>query len=315
MRRRGSTLRLDAESGAANSAALLHERVAYNCRVSVSLDALQAGLTQAYVQFLKLYAEKGGHRYYGFADHGDPRNYQGPLIWSEGDCQFRFALALEHQFPGLVHVEVPLAKYTVQDYDPAKDQRQFIDIVVSDLSTFDIERDVFAARPHDLFVEVKYVGHSALRGQWAFDSRRKIADGVKSDLERLHRNMDLGRCRAAALLLIDDDSHLDDEAHPQGPAGRGLPWTPKVTPLLASPTQLARREAARSLRVTLPAFCPTCGSPRVAAIMWGMPTPETDLAASKAEVALAGCDPLGDGSDPAYRCLDDGHLLSRPRRS
>lgn len=67
----------------------------------------------------------------------------------------------------MVHVEVPLAKYTVNDYNPEQDRRQFIDIVVSDLSEFDAERDVFAARPHDLFVEVKYVGHSALRGQWA----------------------------------------------------------------------------------------------------------------------------------------------------
>jgi hypothetical protein len=82
---------------------------------------------------------------------------------------------------------------------------------------------VFAQRQHDLFVEVNYVGRSAKK--WWFDSRRKISAGVRSDLERLQRNVELGRCRAAALLLVDDDSHLDSDA------GTALPWSPNVRPV------------------------------------------------------------------------------------
>jgi hypothetical protein len=279
--------------------------------VILDLAALDAGLTKAFQFFLADYAEMGGHRFHGFAAYGDPRNYQGPHIWSEGDCQFRLAVALEKQFPGMVHLEVPLAKYTVQDYDPAVDRRQFVDIVVSDLSEFDFERDVFAARSHDLFVEVKYVGHSTAR-EWSFDSRRKIQLGVRSDLERLRRQVEIGRCRRAALLLVDDDSHLDGVLHPKGPAGKGLPWSPLVRPLLASPTQLARFRAAAELEVALPSYCGGCGSPRVAAVVWGMPTPETEEAAARAEISLGGCEPMGNGADPTFRCLDCGFAPGRP---
>ena len=47
--------------------------------------------------------------------------------------------------------------------------------------------------------------------------------------------MELERCRAAALVLIDDNSLLESTA------GTGLPWSPQVRPLVASPIQLARR--------------------------------------------------------------------------
>lgn len=265
-------------------------------RVRMDLEQLDDGLGRAFARFLELYAVSGGHRHYGFNVRGDPRNYQGPLIWTEGDCQFRLALSLEEQFPGMVHVEVPLAKYTIHDYEPKIDARQFIDIVVSDLSSFDVERDVFAKRPHDLFVEVKYVGHGT--GTWAAVGRRTISGGVKSDLERLKKNLDRCRCRAAALLLIDDNSYLEEAA------GKGLPWDPRVRPLLASPTQLARAAAAKERGVALPAGCPKCGSPRVAAILWGMPPPDWEAAAERHEVAIGGCVMIGDGLDATFRCLD-----------
>jgi hypothetical protein len=73
----------------------------------MTLEELHHGLTASFRAFMAEYAEFGGHRFHGFTDYGDPRNYQGPLIWSEGDCQFRFALELERFFPGMVHLSFP----------------------------------------------------------------------------------------------------------------------------------------------------------------------------------------------------------------
>ncbi len=171
-------------------------------------------------------------------------------------------------------------------------------MVVSDLSGFDAERDVFAARPHDLFVEVKYVGHGG--GQFAFVGKRTIKSYLQSDLERLQQNLDRKRCRAAALLLVDDNSYLDALAR----TGEKLAWRTSIRPLLASPAQLARLAAARKVRVALPPFCPDCGSPRLASFVWGMPTPELEAAASRDEVICGGCEPLGNGLDPTFGCLD-----------
>ena len=56
--------------------------------------AVDEGLSRAFHDFLTAYAKKGGHKFPGFEGYGKPRNYKGPLIWSEGDCQFRLALAL-----------------------------------------------------------------------------------------------------------------------------------------------------------------------------------------------------------------------------
>lgn len=81
--------------------------------VALALDALDAGLTKAFARFMVLYARSGGHRFHGYSRHGDPRNYQGPLLWSEGDCQLRLALELEREFRGMIHLEVPHAKYSV----------------------------------------------------------------------------------------------------------------------------------------------------------------------------------------------------------
>ena len=271
--------------------------------VKTKLEQLNEGLTRAFRAFTAQYSELGGHRFHGFTEHGDPRNYQGPLIWSEGDCQFRLALALEKEFPGMVHLEVPIAKFTVANYDPEVDKPQFVDIVVSDLSQFNPKRDVFAERPHDLFIEVKYAGHSGKK--WRFVGERTIRSGVRSDLERLQRNLDLGRCRAAAMLIVDDNSYLESVA------GTGMTWSPQVRALLASPTQLARRNLARSWRVALPECCGNCGSPRIAAVLIGLPSPEMESARSRQEVIIGGCETLGRGLDPTYGCLDcganDGH--------
>jgi len=103
------------------------------------------------------------------------------------------------------------------------------------------------------------------------------------------------------MLLVDDNSYLE------GPAGQGIPWSPSVRPLLASPTQLARLKAAKSLRVSLPISCPHCGSPRVAPILWGMPLREAEEAAARNELVCGGCEMFGEGRDPTHECLDCGH--------
>ena len=140
------------------------------------------------------------------------------MIWSEGDCQFQLALDLESQFPGMVHLEVPVARYNARPWDKETDKTQFVDIVVSDLSGFDVKRDVFAGHQHALFVEVKYVGHSS---KFKAQSLRTITSGVKNDLERLKRNLERPRCTAAAMLLIDDNSHLEHFETAPGNPGSG----------------------------------------------------------------------------------------------
>lgn len=119
-----------------------------------------------------------------------------------------------------------------------------------------------------------------------------------------------GRCRAAALLLVDDNSYLEALAR----EGHKLPWHPSVRPLLASPAHLNRRRRARELRVAVAPFCPACGSPRVAAYLWGTPTAELEDAAQRSEVIIGGCEIHGGGLDPAFACLDCHALESNPAR-
>jgi hypothetical protein len=269
--------------------------------VPLRLDQIDAGISAAFDEFLAAYAENGGHLHAGFLGLDNPRTYKGPLLWTEGDCQWRFALALEKQFPGMVHLEMPLARYTVRDFDPKQDARQFIDIVVSDLSDFDPETMDFAERQHDVFIEVKYVGHGT---GFVAVGKRTISQGVRSDLERLKRNLvEKERCKRAAMLVVDDANHV--EAEP----GKGLPWSPAI-PLLANPTALRRRARAKDLGVTLPPACPACGSPRVAAILWGEPDFELGPAFESHELVSGGCEVFGN--DPRYECLDCGSWEQRP---
>lgn len=194
-------------------------------------EDVQEGMERAFDEFVAEYAEAGGHRYHGFSDYGDPRNYKGPLIWSEGDCALRFALALERHFPRMVHLEMPVARYTVARYDSVNDRRQFVDIVVSDLSDFDEANDVFSERRHDLFVEVKYIGRGGPR--WLFDSRKKVP-AIERDARRLNDHLDRGNCAVAAVLVVDDACVFEDEL-PR------LAWPPSVHRLVASPQELERR--------------------------------------------------------------------------
>jgi hypothetical protein len=239
----------------------------------------------------------GGHLHYGFGGYDDRRNYKGPTIWCEGDAQFRFALELEREFPGCIHLEMPVARFMFSDFDKRLDARQFIDIVVSDLSDFDHEDDtqVFAERQHDAFIEVKYAGRSDPR--WQRDSIRKIFDYLPIDLRKLEESIARGRCRFAGVLLVDDSGLLDLTQ-------RAVPWSTSVRTFLLSPTQLGRLDRALEAEVELPVGCPRCGSPRVAAFVFGEPLPGVELQASAHELILGGCELFGDERDPTFGCLD-----------
>ena len=67
--------------------------------------AIRTQLHGAYERLLDVYADRGGHNYYGWNDYDDPRNYMGPTFWSEQDGLYRLALELETVFPYQVHME------------------------------------------------------------------------------------------------------------------------------------------------------------------------------------------------------------------
>jgi hypothetical protein len=46
----------------------------------------------------------------GYAEWGGYRYYHGPVIWSERDCDLRFAFELEREWPRAVHMEFAIGK-------------------------------------------------------------------------------------------------------------------------------------------------------------------------------------------------------------
>jgi hypothetical protein len=198
--------------------------------------AVRERLQTAFDRFVRVYAELGGHNYYGWDDYADPRNYKGPIFWSEDDCVFRLALELELEFPHQVHLEFPVVKWSFADFDPAADAKQRVDLVVSDLRDFvenETSQERFMARRHELFLEGKYLPAGCSR-TWRFDHLRKI-DNIVADATRLAQHVERDHCRVAAVLVVDDDNLFDDNRPPQ--------WPESVELLLASPKEIERRAA------------------------------------------------------------------------
>lgn len=78
------------------------------------------------------------------------------------------------------------------------------------LRRFDTEHDCFARRRDDLFVEVKYAGNSS-PVHYGDKLKRIFHPGyLKADLERCAASVNDGWCRRAAVLLVDDCDHLDN---------------------------------------------------------------------------------------------------------
>ena len=195
-------------------------------------EALVRGLEGAYRRLLGEYAKSGGHNYHGWDHKDDPRNYRGPMFWTEADSVLRFAFALEQEFPRRVHVEFPVVGWTRSDYDPGLDGKQFVDLVVSDLSKFiedETSQQRFRSHRHEIFVEAKYLPAGCSK-RWRHDHVRKV-DAIRLDAERLAQHLERGRCRVAALLIVDDDCLFQDNS-------AGIVWPSPVRRLLVSPRQL-----------------------------------------------------------------------------
>jgi hypothetical protein len=76
------------------------------------------------------------------------------MLWSEADCVYRFALELEKEFPGHIHIGFELSASTL--YPFAADDRSEVDLAVSALSDFDVSdtsHQRFGSYEHELFVE------------------------------------------------------------------------------------------------------------------------------------------------------------------
>lgn len=60
-----------------------------------------------------------------------------------------------------------------------------------------------------------------------------------------------------------------------------------------------------------PTACPSCGGPRVAEILYGLPhfTPELERALDEGQIVLGGCCVFGE--DPRWQCADCGHSWGR----
>lgn len=204
--------------------------------LGVPADRARRALHAAFSRFLTVYAEYGGHRYHGWTDYDDPANYRGPMFWSEHDCVYHLALELERDFPGHVHLELPVARWSFADFDGKVDKQQRVDLVVSDLGEFvedEASQERFMRHPHDIFVEAKLFPAGCSK-RWKFDHLRKIPD-VVADAERLAKHLDRGHCRVAAVLVVDDDCLFES----------GLPtltWPANVELLIASPAAVAARD-------------------------------------------------------------------------
>jgi hypothetical protein len=262
---------------------------------------VETGLERAWQSFLVQYARLGGHNFYGFQNYDDPRNYKGPLIWSEGDAVYRFALELEREFPQMVHLEMPIARHSVGDYDPDKDKRQFVDVVVSDLRDFvedEQSQERYFEHRHALFLEAKHFGRGSA-GRWRYDQIRKVP-AIRADAERLAAHLERKHCSLAAVLVVDDDDLFEDEGGPEA-------WPENVRLLLASPRELSRR----GIPAGAPESCPACGSRQLVPVVHGLPSPELEERARRQEVVLAGCELFGDERDARWRCLNCG--FSDPR--
>jgi hypothetical protein len=128
----------------------------------VGRDHVAAGIDSAWAALRQEYAQRGGYLFPGALDGDEGFGYMGPLGWSEGDSQFRFGLFLEREFPGCVHLEMPLRASTRPDLNIAPGPRGVnrIDIVVSDMG--DAPEDaseagrLFRTRVHEAFIEVKW---------------------------------------------------------------------------------------------------------------------------------------------------------------
>jgi hypothetical protein len=201
-----------------------------------TVGGIQDKVMNAYERLLSAYAEWGGHRFHGWTDYPDARNFHGPVIWSERDCGLRLAMELENEWPLGVHMEFAIGKATRDDYVPADERRQRVDVAVSDLSGFH-EDETTAARyrtwRHEAFFEVKWLLKGWRGERFERDARRRVTE-IAADRSKLARHLELGRCAVAAMFVVDDEGYFEEHADLDE-------WPTGVWRLVLSPHELAHR--------------------------------------------------------------------------
>jgi hypothetical protein len=75
-----------------------------------TVGGIRDKVVNAFDRLLVGYAAWGGHRYHGWTNYENQHNYLGPVIWSERDCDLRFAFELEREWPQAVHMEFAIGK-------------------------------------------------------------------------------------------------------------------------------------------------------------------------------------------------------------
>jgi hypothetical protein len=190
----------------------------------------------AFDRLLVGYASWGGHRFHGWTNYADERNFLGPVVWSERDCGLRFALELEREWPGATHMEFAIGKATRADFDKRIEKAQRVDIAVSDLAAFVEDADSqerFRTHRHEAFFEVKWLLKGWRGEAFEMDARKRVA-AIPADLAKLAHHLELGRCEVAGMLVVDDESYFDEQSEADA-------WPSEVWRLVAGPSALRRR--------------------------------------------------------------------------
>jgi hypothetical protein len=173
----------------------------------------------AYDRLLVGYASWGGWRYHGWLSYEDQANFLGPVIWSERDCDLRFCLELEKEWPGAVHQEFAISKSSRADYDPTTEKFQRVDVAVSDLSGFIEDASTgarFVRHRHEAFFEVKWFVKGFGTGR---DAKARWAD-IPIDVAKLANHLAKERCAVAGMLAFDDEEYFQAQTLEDGwPAG------------------------------------------------------------------------------------------------
>lgn len=183
---------------------------AHTAPPSSTAGGVRDAVMNAYDRLLAGYAVWGGWRYYGWGGYEDLSTYLGPAIWSERDCDLKLAYELEKGFPGMVHMEFPIAKWTRGDFAPPE-VVQRVDVSVTDLSDFVASDDASAAfkqQHHEAFFEVKW----CTKG-WSTNSRelKSRRESIPEDVRKLANHIKLGRCTVAAMVVFDDEGWFEHE--------------------------------------------------------------------------------------------------------
>lgn len=222
-------------------------------------ESVPLGLHLAYSNLLSEYQDWGGYRYQGRTRPKHKRDYPGPMIWSADDAAFRFAKALEGEFPGQVHFRLKVDKRVAPAWDPDRDQPHSVSVALTrrDLSSGKLNRKKFRKLRHELFVNVEWLEKSRwTRTEQAAQRCREI----QLSLDQLERSLEASRCDFAAMMIVDDEGFLafhDDL----------LEWPDQVIPLIVSPLSVHSEGLAegsiqpflKEIEDTHERNCPLCG--------------------------------------------------------